>query len=238
MRTYPRADFWPLPLAHLSQPFLTDLDEYVTIGEISSEPINGFSGSRRLFTAFIPNDKVNAILTASGGIQTEVRCWGPAPCVGLEGGYRGTFWIEGVGNPADRYETPLCTWSRHNRVVLLPDNGLLMCYGLIPRALKNGTISWDDLSKPVYDVVRVAPMSTYSLRAPHYSTARVSIRKDYFEDYLSLKGCAALATYFEERSSAASRRSLAGQQAKRTCLLCLDSQHSQHGSQQQPTWQD
>ena len=34
--------FWPASLAHLTAPYLTDSSEYVTIGEISSEPANGF----------------------------------------------------------------------------------------------------------------------------------------------------------------------------------------------------
>ena len=91
-------------------------------------------------------------------------------------------------------------------MVLLPDSALLMCYGLIPRTLMDGSVSWDDPSKPIYEVLRVTPLSAYSVTAPQYSTARISIRRDYFEDYLSLKGCVAVAAYFEERYSDADQQ--------------------------------
>jgi hypothetical protein len=58
---------------------------------------------------------------------------------------------------------------------------------------------WADSDRLVYDVVRVIPLSTYS--TGESTTARVTIRRDYLEDYLSLKGCAAVATYWDERYS-------------------------------------
>jgi len=66
--------------------------------------------------------------------------------------------------------------------------------------MKDGSISWDDPSGPVYDVVRVAPLSNYTIEMK-YTTARVTIHRDYLEDYLSLKGCAAVVTYYDERYS-------------------------------------
>jgi len=209
-------DFWPPSLAHLAHPFLSDLDEYVTLAEISSDPINSHQGNRFMFTALVPQEKLDAVLSATGGIEPDLKSWGPGPCVDPEGGYTGSFWIQGPGGSSNRLETPVASWSHHNKVVLLPDNALLMCYGLIPRTLKDGSVSWDDPSKPIYDVVRVTPLSAHSVRAPQYSTARISIRRDYFEDYLSLKGCAAVATYFEERYSDLDRRIellLAGEEA-------------------------
>ena len=35
-------DFWPEPLRHCALPLVNKTDEFATIGEITSEPINGF----------------------------------------------------------------------------------------------------------------------------------------------------------------------------------------------------
>jgi len=59
---------------------------------------------------------------------------------------------------------------------------------------------WDDLDRPVYDVVRTLPLSHYA-GGDGYSTARISVRRDYLEDYISRKNCIAVATFFDERFS-------------------------------------
>ncbi len=75
-----------------------------------------------------------------------------------------------------------------------------MSYGLVPRITKDGRIFWDDPDRLVYDVVCAVPLSTPS-DEERFTTARVTVRRDYLEDYLSLKDCAAIATYFDERYS-------------------------------------
>src|SRR5207253_7758784 len=149
----PPENFWPMSLAHLAQPYITAEDDYVTIGEISSEPVNGFAGNRMFFIALVPKGEINEVVAARGGIGTEIRCWGPRPDVDPEGGYDGSFWIDGPAGASKKYETIVNSWLRHNKVVLLPDNGLLMCYGLVPRLLSEKGISWDDPGKPAYDVI-------------------------------------------------------------------------------------
>lgn len=193
-------NFWPISLAHLARPHITAQGEYVTIAEVSSEPVEGFAGNRLRYTALVPRDEVDQVLRAPGGIGTEIRCWGPRPDVPPEGGYDGSFWIEGPAGSSKRYETIINSWQRHNKAVVLPDNGLLMCYGLIPRILKENGMSWDDPARPAYDVIRVIPLSHYSVETGH-TASRITIRRDYLEDYLSLKGCVGVATFFEERYS-------------------------------------
>jgi hypothetical protein len=200
MANPPPDGFWPASLAHLAGPYITPADEYVTIAEISSEPVNGFTGYRCLFTALVPNNEINQVLVAPGGIGTEIRCWGPYPCVDPEGGYDASFSIDGPAGSSKKYETIINSWLHHNKIVIVPDNGLLLCYGLVPRILKENGLSWDDPSKPIYDVIRVVPLSCYSVESG-YTTARITIRKEYLEDYLSLKGCVGVATFFEERYS-------------------------------------
>jgi hypothetical protein len=200
MPTPPADDFWPAPLAHLSHPFLADTDEDVIVAEISSRPIGAFPGNRLLFTALVPQAEASAVLKAPGGIGHGVECNGPHPCVSAEGAYRPYFWIAGPVGSSKVFETLVHTWDNHNKSVILPDSGFLMCYGLVPRVLNNGVICWDDPRRPVYNVLRLVPLSEYSVATGH-STARMTIQRDYLEDYLSLRGCAAVVTYFEERFS-------------------------------------
>lgn len=61
-------DFWPASLAHLAKPYLNDSSQYVTIGEISSEAINNFPGTRLLYAALVPADEVDEYLVRPGGI--------------------------------------------------------------------------------------------------------------------------------------------------------------------------
>src|SRR5262245_9322804 len=98
------------------------------------------------------------------------------------------------------HEALVHSWVRHDRTVMMPDNGFLMCYGLVPRLLDRERIVWDDASKPVYDVVEVKPLSVYEM-PDSYPHAFVRVRRDYLEDYSSLKGCAIVAVYYEMRYS-------------------------------------
>lgn len=70
----------------------------------------------------------------------------------------------------------------------------------MPRFGKDGSIFWDDLDEPIYDVVKVVPLSSYT-HETGFSGAKITILKDYLEDYLSHKDCSAIATYFDERFS-------------------------------------
>jgi len=194
----PADDFWPQPLRHCARPLVTAADEDVTIGEITSEPVDGFSGNRMLYTALVPLEEVDSVLREVGGIGHGVRSDPRHPAFRIGGSYSPPFSIDGP-DQSKRFESLVHTWLNHNKTVILPDSALLMSYGLIPRISKDDRIFWDDPDRLVYDVVRVIPLSTYSTGAS--TTARVTIRRDYLEDYLGLKGCAAVATDWDERYS-------------------------------------
>src|SRR5437660_10441386 len=106
----PPENFWPMSLAHLAQPYITAEDDYVTIGEISSEPVNGFAGNRMFFTALVPKGEINEVVAARGGIGTEIRCWGPRPDVDPEGGYDGAVWIDASRDAVKKYVTAVNSW--------------------------------------------------------------------------------------------------------------------------------
>ncbi len=193
-------DFWPGPIAHLVGPYVGATDENIVVAEITGAPVNGFRGMRQLYTAMVPLSDVDEVLQAIGGIGWKVECWGPDPVVPPEGGWRAGFWVNGPEGREQQYEALVHGWLNHNRTVMMPDNSFLMCYGLVPRVLSTGKIVWDDPAKPEYDVVQVEPVSLY--QAPNmYSAAGVRIVREYLEDYASLRNCAAVAVFFEERFS-------------------------------------
>lgn len=193
-------DFWPKPIAHLGLPYLSPVDEHVIIAEISDNAIEGYPGMRQVYSCLIPCGEVDAVLTTPGGIGWQVESWGPQPHVGSDEEWDGSFWVDGAEGLDVKYEALSHGWLNHNRTVMLPDTAFLMCYGLVPRLLDRDNMAWDDPQKPVYDVVEVRPLSLYQV--PNiYSPASVRVRRDYLEDYASLKGCAAAAVYYEERYS-------------------------------------
>lgn len=191
-------DFYPQSIAHLKKPYLNDIDEKVIIAEISSEPVNDYRGYRQVHTALIPFTDLDEVLNASGGIGYEVESWGPLPCVDDDQVYDGSFYVCGVEGSNKRYETIINTWNYHNKTVLLPDNGLLMSYGLTPRYLQDGVTHWDKPDLPEYGVLEVRSLSNYQSFS---SPASIVIKKKYLEDYLHLKKCAAIAVFYEERYS-------------------------------------
>lgn len=141
-------DAWlPKCLAHLNEPYLKNTDETVVIGELSSADRNGYAGITYLHTALIPIDRLEEVLTTPGGIGWKVESWGPEPIVDKSETYKSDFWIQGPAGRNDRLEPIVVSWELHNKAVMLPDNGLLMAYGLCPRTQKDpDRIIWDDLS--------------------------------------------------------------------------------------------
>jgi hypothetical protein len=197
MSTPLRENVWPSPLHHCALPLLRETDERVIIGEISGEAVEGFNGNRMLFTALVPLEDVESVLRTVGGIGHGVRCSAADDVMSGKNAFP-RFWIDGPGGA--RFESLVHSWREHNKTVLLPNDAFLMRYGLVPRVLKDGNIAWDDLSGPVYDVVQVIPVSTYTAPSEH-TTAQVLVRRDYLEDYLSLRECAAVVTFWDERFS-------------------------------------
>lgn len=194
-------DSWPRPLLHCGRPLVTSADEDVTIGEITGEAVDGFTGNRMLFTALVPVEHLELVLRTVGGIGHGVS-FDPGNgslTAGESGVPVSPFSIYGP-DASKRFESLVHSWRNHNKTVVVPDDAFLTQYGLVPRILKDESVSWDDLDGPVYDVVRVVPVSTYSAPSAH-TIARVVVRRDYLEDYLSLKGCAAVATFWDERFS-------------------------------------
>lgn len=198
------AEYWPESMRHLAAPYDDGVSEYVVIAEINESDVNGYKGAKHVCTALIPLDVVKNVMTSPGGIGWEVRSWGPLPCVDEGQIYDTRFWIDGRKGRNEKFQTVINSWKRHDREVVLPDNVMLMTYGLVPRYLTDGTVCWDDPQGPVYDVIRARSHVNYNQKSQQ-PLVYLTMRRDYLEDYCSLKGCAAVAVYYEERSSTADR---------------------------------
>lgn len=192
--------YWPQSVAHLAAPYDDGVSEHVVIAEIDDSPYEGNKGVRKVSTALVPIDGLDDVLNARGGIGWEVSSWGPHPCVDQGSTFDTHFWVEGRQGLGEKFQTILNSWSHHDQEVVLPDSVMLMAYGLVPRYLEGGVVCWDDPRGPVYDVIRARSHVDYNRKSTR-PLVRVTMRRDYLEDYCSLKGCAAVAVYYEERFS-------------------------------------
>ncbi len=189
----------PKCLKYWNAPYVSDTDEQIRIGYLSSDPRDGNPGMVMIHTALVPINRVDEVLNAPGGIGWTVSCWGPLPDVDEGQTYDSSIWIAGPNGAGDRLEPLVVSWEMHNRTVMMPDNGMLMCYGLCPRVTSGpDTIIWDNPGGPDYDVVKVQPLSRFTVPSKH-SGAYVTISRQYLEDYASLKGCAVVAVFYEDR---------------------------------------
>lgn len=193
--------YWPQSVAHLSQPYDDGVAEHVVIAEIDDSPFEGNKGFRKVSTALVPLELLDDVLSSRGSIGWEVESWGPHPCVDQGKTFDTHFWVDGrKDKKGEKFQTILNAWKHHDQEVVLPDSVMLMTYGLVPRYLSNGTVCWDDPQQPVYDVVRAQSHVDYNKKTTR-PLVLVTMRRDYLEDYCSLKGCAAVAVYYEERYS-------------------------------------
>ena len=159
---------------------------------------DGLRGALKLATALIPLSDYKILISKPDLIDFEVQSHGPMPFVNKNGGYNSTFWVERLTDNT-KYEILTPMWENHNITTLQIDPGFLMCYGLTPR-LTSDIIFWDDLSNPTFDVVKIIPNSYFSSPYEH-THASIVANRIYLEDYLSLKECAAIAVFYEERWS-------------------------------------
>jgi hypothetical protein len=191
-------DAWPPPLAHCGKPLVEPADDRVTIAEISDEPINGYTGTRMLYTALVPMEDLDAVMSTIDGLGQSIRTISEDRSFDQDGAFSPTFWMYGL-KATKRFESLINHWGNGTKEILLPDNAFLMHFKLFPRFLDD-EIAWDDYDLPLHDVVRTTPVSNYDFPNDR-SAARITVRRDYLDRYLSHKNCAAVVTYFDERCS-------------------------------------
>src|SRR5215471_6714838 len=177
-------NWWPAPLAHVR-----DADPWaesdVVVAQILSFDESPHTGQRRAFTALVPMATLEEVRENLAQFKHEVRASGPHPLASSDHPYTPKFWMQTTGLSRRRYEPLVLSWSSHDKTVLQLDPGFLMTYGLTPRSLSNGETLWDDPAGPQYSVAKVSAPSIWS--SPKETGAFVAIRKDYLQDYLSLR---------------------------------------------------
>lgn len=195
------AGYWPASLAHLALAYDDVGSEYVTAAEVSELPVGGVAGFRRVTVALVPLGAVDELLTSTASAGHEVESQGPLPVVDdSDPPHRSGFWIAGT-RCGERFE-PVVNWWRGGDIeVLLPDNGLLMVFGLVPRNVGDSDMHWDDPRGPTYDVVRASTVSDHQRPKEQRQRAFVEIRRDYLLEYCRIKQAAAVAFYYEQRRS-------------------------------------
>src|SRR5439155_5444411 len=112
---------------------------------------------RHLLAALVPVDLLDAVLQAPGGIGHDVSASGPHPSpFGGAWDYSPRFWVFGGEQVPEGLEPLAVSWRSGSHFVLLPDQGFLMTYGLVPRVVstsKDYLVHWDDAEAPHADVV-------------------------------------------------------------------------------------
>jgi hypothetical protein len=189
-------NWWPAPLAHVR-----DLDPWidndVVVAEVLSFDDDPHTGHRLSFSALVPIVDLEELRKNFATLGHEVRASGPRPWASPDHPYTPKFWMEREGSPRRTYEPLVLSWRSHDKTVLQLDPAFLMTYGLVPRSLGDGETRWDDPAAPLYDVASVTAPSVWDF--PSGTAARATVRKDYLQDYLTLRQMALVQGYWEMR---------------------------------------
>lgn len=188
-------NWWPSLLHHIpaENPLAS---KHVVVAEIS-RPC-GPQSYRHLYTALAPPELVKKLLNYRGEIGHNVDASGPHPASYKDSfNYEPKFWIFGGDIAPDGLEPLVVAWRIGTKTVMLPDQGFLMTYGLVPRTIKSekgDVIHWDDLEKPLQGVVEAKMVSEdyFGLQ----SEARVVVDRDYLRDYATVRKCSLVQVYY------------------------------------------
>jgi hypothetical protein len=191
-----RENWWPKPLAHVR-----DIDPWadtdVVVAEIQSFDDAPHTGHRHVFSALVPVAELADVSENLARFEYGVQASGPRPSARPGHPYTPKLWIEREGSPTYTYEPLVLSWQSHDKTVLQLDPGFAMTYGLVPRSVGNGETRWDDPAAPAYDVASVSAPSVWNF--PSGTSARVTVRREYLQDYLTLRQMALVQVYWEMR---------------------------------------
>jgi len=141
----PADDWWPDCLLDL-----------VSWDALASDPVvvasidktdDSFRRYRQIFTGLVPAEQLEAVLAVLGGIGHAVSANGPHPANSGDWKFSPRFWIDAGVVEANGLEPITVVWESGEYRVLMPDNGFLMTYGLVPRMGGSSdelVIYWDD----------------------------------------------------------------------------------------------
>lgn len=161
-------------------------DEHLIIAELNSTERKGRVRTVDINTALIPPrllkkikpSHTNPFVNTVGASYHE------------DWAYRPGFWLYLSPAAGLKKAEPLAvSWTSGQVTTLLPDQGLLKTFDLIPVQAGEETL-WHDLSRPLYDVVISKCVSTYDF--PKHTAAYVKINTAYLKEYLLLRKKAAV----------------------------------------------
>lgn len=183
---------WPSVFASLKSR-LADDGPVVTLAESWEEQKETGLCARTLTCGLVREAEYEEI-TGEQELGHDVDTNGPYPCPGTHE-FIPRFWIFGTSAIPGDIEPLVLSWTSNNRTVQHPDPGLLMAYGLIPRVEENGIVHWDEPAQPTPDVLIVKPVSIYEHF--HETPSSVTIRREYLQDYASLRGRSVVCVFYE-----------------------------------------
>ncbi len=199
-KTHEIADsWWPSILRHIPDEKPLNLP-MVTVAEMRNPNESATYEYRTTVTALIPTRRLKEVsqsLRHLAEFATEVSI---SDFRGIDApAYVPRFWLN--GGELGRFETLVVSWQGANKFVLMPDQGFLATYRLIPRVFDlTGEIHWDEPETPTYDVVVSQPLSVHSYGTT--SSGFVKIRREFLQDYATVRKCALVQVIFENRSTA------------------------------------
>lgn len=191
-------DWWPDMLRHLAAPDPW-ADEMITAAELVGYDDPGTPGQRIMWTALARPEDLARLDGNLRAFHHEVESTGrPGP--GAAGELEPRFHVSAYTEDHRFESEPLVLgWTANNKTALMLDPRFAMTYGLMPRALADGSIRWDDPAAPEFDVAIVEPPSVYKdLRV---SGARALVNRRHLQDYLTLRGMHLVQVYYETRSA-------------------------------------
>ncbi len=168
----------------------------VVVAEIRGYDDPYIQGLRFLWSALVSSEDLERLDGKLVGFNYKVEANGPRP--DIRGAYHPRFWISATDGTARIQCEPLILgWESNNRTAMVLDPCFAMTYGLMPRALADGSVHWDNPAAPEYDVAIIDAPSVYA--DCRQSDARAVISRDYLQDYLTLRRRHLVHVYYETR---------------------------------------
>ncbi|MDP8237497.1 MAG: hypothetical protein P9X24_00275 [Candidatus Hatepunaea meridiana] len=154
--TVDMASWWPKRMRTFAEddPMIHDM---VILAE-NSAPF-GEDSTFELFSGLIPMDKLDWVLRQPGPADWPLQSSGPHPTLVPSG----KPWFHLAFKDVD-VEPLVVSWEAGMRRIMLPDQGLLMTYGLIPRMIQSENddeIIYDDLTIPEFGILRAKTVSHF-----------------------------------------------------------------------------
>ncbi len=168
--------WWPVPLQHIpNMDFMSG--DMVTIAELSDGVKPG--STRDLYLAMVD------IAAAKQLLMHKHLPFEYVPGTGLR-----------IVDSQFEIEPLVTKWEAGaNHFVQIPSTPFVQAFGLVPRPV-DSRIFWDDMSKPLREVVKAEMVSVYNF--PNMSPAIIRIRRDYLLEYAVKTNRAIIALWYEQ----------------------------------------